>query len=71
MLITTALACNDRETAELASRNLKDNAGFVMDIGKLISYTVVRDLRDYKGFTNLNDNAVMEAQQMYTSAWER
>ena len=70
MLISTCLACNDRETAELASRNLKDNARFVMDIGKLIPYVVVRDLRDYKGYTDLNDNAIQEAQEMYSAAWQ-
>ncbi|MEO5953180.1 MAG: DUF892 family protein, partial [Chloroflexia bacterium] len=32
MLITTALAVNDTETADLASRNLKDNAQIVMDL---------------------------------------
>ncbi len=66
MLVTTALACNDRETAELAGRHLKDNAGFVMEIGKLIPYVVVRDLKDE---ANLNENAVQEAQEIYSEAW--
>jgi ferritin-like metal-binding protein YciE len=68
MLATTALACNDRETAELAGRHLKDNAGFVMEIGKLIPYVVVRDLKDE---SDLNPNAVEEAQQIYADAWDK
>ncbi len=71
MLITTAIGCNDQETARLASQNLKDNAGFVMEIGKLISYSVVSDLKDFKGFTDINENAVEEAQKMYAAAWEK
>ena len=66
MLATTALACNDRETADLAARHLKDNANFVMEIGKLIPYVVVRDLKDE---ANLNSNAIEEAQQIYSEAW--
>lgn len=68
MLITTCLACNDTETAELASRNLKDNAGFVMDLGKLVPYTVVRDLSD---LTDLNASAVQQAQKRYADAWQQ
>jgi hypothetical protein len=68
MLATTALACNDRETAELAGRHLKDNAGFVMEIGKLIPYVVVRDLKDE---SDLNPNAIEEAQQIYADAWDK
>lgn len=71
MLITTCRSCNDTETAELAARHLKDNAGFVMEIGKIIPYVVVRDLSDYKGFTDLNDSAVEDAQKDYADAWEQ
>jgi ferritin-like metal-binding protein YciE len=66
MLITTALACNDTETADLASRNLKENAQIVMDLGGLIPYAVVRDLSD---LTDLNTNAVTEARERYSAAW--
>ena len=66
MLITTALACNDRRTADIASQNLKDNARIVMDIGALIPAVVVRDLSD---LTDLNQNAVEEARQRYSEAW--
>jgi ferritin-like metal-binding protein YciE len=66
MLATTASACNDSETAELASRHLKDNAGFTMEIGKLIPDVVVRDLKD---FTDLNENAAEEGRRAYTNAW--
>lgn len=68
MLITTALACNDRETAELCSRNLKENARFVSDIGNLIPYVVVRDLSD---LTDLNENAAQEAREIYADAWQQ
>src|SRR4051812_18284630 len=67
MLITTALACGDRETAELARTNLQDNTQIVMELGKLIPYAVVRDLSD---LTGLNPNAVQEAQQIYTQVWQ-
>jgi len=66
MLITTALACDDRETADLAARNLKENAQSVMDIGGLIPYVVVRDLKD---LTDLNESAVQEAREIYSSVW--
>ncbi|MEA2573715.1 MAG: hypothetical protein QOH93_1013 [Chloroflexia bacterium] len=66
MLTTTALACGDRETAELSSRNLKETAGYEMEIGKVISYAVVRDLGD---LADLDPNAVKEGQQMYSDAW--
>ena len=67
MLATTAIACGDRETAQLAQRNLKENAEFVMEIGSLIPYVVVRDLKD---LTDLNENAVQEAREIYRSAWK-
>lgn len=68
MMITTALACNDRETAELAERNLKDNAEFVMQIGHLIPAAVVRDLSD---LTDLNASAAEEARQKYSEVWRQ
>src|SRR5438105_12239032 len=46
MLMTTCIACNDNETADLANRHLKENARFAMQIADLIPYTVVRDLSD-------------------------
>lgn len=67
MLATTASACNDTETAELAARHLKDNAGFVMEIGKLIPGIVVKDLRD---FTDLNEGAAEKGRQVYADAWD-
>jgi len=67
MLITTCIACGDNETADLASRHLKDNAQFVSDIGNLIPQLVVRDLSD---LTNLNPNAVEEARNRYREAWQ-
>src|SRR5215212_4397557 len=67
MLISTALACGDRETADLASRNLKENATIVMQIGHLIPQQVVNDLSD---LTDLNASAVTQARQMYSDAWK-
>ncbi len=66
MLITTSLACGDRDTADLCFRNLKESAGYEMEIGKVISYAVVRDLSD---LADLDPNAVQEGQQMYSDAW--
>ncbi|HKP52562.1 MAG TPA: DUF892 family protein [Chloroflexia bacterium] len=68
MLVTTSLACNDSQTAELASRHLKDNAGFAMDIGKMIPDVVVKDLKD---FTDLNEGAVEGAREAYSNAWDQ
>ena len=68
MLISTSLACNDRQTAEIASRHLRENAQFTMDIGNLIPAIVVRDLSD---LTDLNPNAIEEARQMYREAWQQ
>lgn len=67
MLITTSLACGDQETADLCTKNLEDNAEFVMQIGNLIPYAVVRDLSD---LTDLNPNAVEEARERYSSVWK-
>lgn len=67
MLITTAIACGDRQTAQLCGDNLKQTAKFVMQLGKTISYAVVRDLSD---LTGLDANAVQEGQKMYSDAWQ-
>jgi len=67
MLITTSLACGDRETAELCKANLNENAQLVKDLGGLVPYTVVRDLSD---LTDLDPNAVQEAKQIYVEAWQ-
>ncbi|HEY0069241.1 MAG TPA: DUF892 family protein [Chloroflexia bacterium] len=66
MLITTSLACGDRETADLCFNNLKETAGYEMEIGKVISYAVVRDLGD---LADLDPTAVEEGQRMYSEAW--
>jgi ferritin-like metal-binding protein YciE len=66
MLITTALACGDQVTADLCKRNLRDNAQFVMDIGRVIPQMVVRDLSD---LTDLNAQAVEHAQAIYSEVW--
>src|SRR5436305_722263 len=68
MLISTCLACNDTETADLASRHLKENAQFASDIGNLIPSLVVRDLSD---LTDLNPGAIEEAGRRYRSAWQQ
>jgi ferritin-like metal-binding protein YciE len=68
MLITTCLACNDTETADLATRHLKDNAKFASEIGNLMPTLVVRDLSD---LTDLNAGAIEEARRRYRSAWQQ
>ena len=68
MLISTCLACDDTQTADLATRHLKDNARFISDIGNLIPTLVVRDLSD---LTDLNPGAIEEARRRYSSAWQR
>lgn len=68
MLITTCLACDDTETADIAQQCLKENAQFVMDLGFLVPYAVVRDLKDE---ANLNKSAVQEAQKRYSAVWEQ
>ncbi len=67
MLITTALACGDRETAQLGARHLKQNAKTIMDLGALVPTVVVRDLSD---LTNLDSRAAEEARKMYSAAWQ-
>jgi ferritin-like metal-binding protein YciE len=67
MLITTSLACGDRETAELCKANLKENAQLVKDLGSLVPYAVVRDLSD---LTNLDPSAVQEGKAIYIEAWQ-
>ena len=67
MLITTCIACNDTETADIAQRCLKENAQYVMDLGKLVPYAVVRDLKDE---ANPNPNAIKEAQKRYAEIWQ-
>lgn len=67
MFITTALACNDSQSADLATRLLKENAQFTMDLGGLLPYVVVRDLKDE---ANLNKNAVQEARKRYAEVWK-
>lgn len=68
MLITTALACGQQETAQLCAQNLKESAGWEMQLGKVISYAVVRDLSD---LTDLDPNAVQEGQRLYSEAWQQ
>lgn len=67
MLITTCLACNDKETADLATEYFNDNTRFVMDIGNMMPSLVVRDLGDE---TQLNHSAIQDAQQRYKDAWK-
>jgi len=68
MLISTCLSCNDPETAELATRHLKENAQFVSDIGNLMPTLVVRDLSD---LTDLNPAAIEDARNRYKQAWNQ
>lgn len=72
MLHTTALALGDRETAEIAARNVKDNANFVMEIQKLIPSIVVRELKmnheEVSG--SLQEGATDETRKLIEEIWK-
>lgn len=72
MLHTTALALGDRETAELAAGNAKDNAKFVREIERFMPGIVVRDLKKNHDevATALNENAAMETGDLITEIWK-
>ena len=66
MLITTSLACGDRETAELCKASERERrAG--EGPRRAHPYAVVRDLSD---LTDLDPNAVQEGKQIYIEAWQ-
>jgi ferritin-like metal-binding protein YciE len=72
MLHTTALGLGDRETAELAAGNVKDNARFVREIERLMPRIVVRDLKKNheEAAPAINEGAVKETEDLITEIWK-
>ena len=72
MLHTTALALGDRETAELAAGNAKDNAKFVREIERLMPGIVVSDLKKNhkEAAPALNESAAQETEDLITQIWK-
>ena len=69
MLYTTALALGDRETADLASRNVKDNAQFVMYIQQIMPKVVVSELKKNHE-VSVDESAIQQANQLVEDLWK-
>lgn len=68
MLHTTAVALGDKETADLAARNVKDNAQFVSYIQQILPQVIVNELKkNYE--TGVNENAPQETKELVSSIW--
>ncbi len=72
MLHTTAISLGDRETADLAARNVKDNADFVMEIQRLLPQLVVRDLKTNHAEIRetINEQGADETHKLIDSIWK-
>ena len=72
MLHTTAIALNDQATADLAARNVKDNADFVMEIQRLIPAVVVSELKKNNPelVSTLNEQGADATQKLIDSIWK-
>ncbi|HEX2910750.1 MAG TPA: DUF892 family protein [Chloroflexia bacterium] len=69
MLHTTALALNDRETADLAARNVRDNADFVMWIQRVTPRIVLKELQENHDVT-VNNTALQETDKLISDIWK-
>jgi ferritin-like metal-binding protein YciE len=69
MLYTTALALGDRETADLAASNVKDNAQFVTYIQQIIPQVVVSELQKNHE-VSVNASAVEEGKKLVENLWK-
>ncbi len=69
MLHTTALALNDKDTADLAARNMKDNADFVMEIQRLVPAIVVRDLKQNHE-VKVDETATSKSEEVISGLWK-
>jgi len=69
MLHVTALALDDKETADLAARNMKDNADFVMEIQQLVPSVVLRELGENHDIT-VNKEAASQTKELVSSIWK-
>lgn len=73
MLHTTALGLGDRQTAELAARNIRDNADFVMEIQRLMPDIVVADLKKNHEEVrlSLDESAAEETRKLIGEIWKK
>ncbi len=69
MLHITALSLGDRETADLAARNIKDNANFVMYIQKIIPAVVLKELKENHEVTP-DASAIEETGKLMADIWK-
>lgn len=68
MLHTTALALNERSTADLALRNLKDITPLITEISQVIPPVVANELRE--DHPSLNPASGQEATRNTQEAWD-
>lgn len=69
MLHTTALSLGDRQTAELAATNMKDNADFVMYIQQIMPKIVLRDLKKNHE-VSVDETAIDESKKLVEEIWK-
>lgn len=69
MLYSTATALGDNDTADLAARNVKDNAQFVMYIQKIIPQIVIGELRENHDIV-LDVNAAEHSRKLIQEIWK-
>jgi ferritin-like metal-binding protein YciE len=69
MLNATALALGDQQTADLAERNVKDNAGFVVWINNNMPKFVIKDLQD--SGASIDQSAVEASQAAVKRLWNQ
>jgi ferritin-like metal-binding protein YciE len=69
MLNATALALGDQQTADLAERNVKDNAGFVVWINNNMPKFVIKDLQD--SGASIDQSAVEASQAAVKRVWNQ
>lgn len=69
MLHTTAVALGDRETADLAARNVKDNAEFINYIQQILPQVVVGELKKNHE-VSVDANATEETKNLVDSIWK-
>ncbi len=69
MLHVTALGLGDRETADLAARNIQDNADFVMYITKIMPKIVLGELQKNHEVT-VDSSAAQETNKVMADLWK-
>ena len=69
MLNATALALGDQQTADLAERNVKDNAAFVVWINNNMPKFVIKDLQD--SGASIDQSAVEASQAAVKRIWNQ